>query len=100
MFKSGGLNVYPREVELVIEEHPSVAMAAVVGVTDPTYGESGIAFIVCEPGLHIEPTEVKQWCKQRLAGYKVPKAFQIRNELPLLPIGKVDKQRLKRDHAG
>ena len=99
MFKSGGLNVYPREVELVIEEHPSVAMAAVVGVADETYGESGIAFIVCEPGLQIEPTEVKQWCKERLAGYKVPKVFQIRTELPLLPIGKVDKQRLKRDHA-
>ena len=95
MFKSGGLNVYPREIELVLEDHPSVAMAAVVGIKDPVYSEVGAAFVVCEPGPSVEPEALREWCKERLAGYKVPKSFHIREELPLLPIGKVDKQALR-----
>ena len=97
MFKSGGLNVYPREIELVLEDHPAVAIAAVVSVKDPVYSEIGAAFIVCEPGATVTAPELKEWCKERLAGYKVPKSFEVRDELPLLPIGKVDKQALKRE---
>lgn len=97
MFKSGGLNVYPREIELVLEDHPDVAMAAVVGTKDAVYSEVGAAFVVCEPGRSVDADSLKEWCKERLAGYKVPKTFHVRNELPLLPIGKVDKQALKRE---
>lgn len=97
MFKSGGLNVYPREIEMVLEEHPAVAIAAVVGVGDPVYSEVGAAFVVCEPGLNADPDELRDWCRARLAGYKVPKTFDVRDELPLLPIGKVDKQALKKE---
>lgn len=101
MYKSGGLNVYPREVELQLEEHPSVALAAIVSVPDAKYGEVGVAFVVPRPGApEVSIDELAAWCKARVAGYKVPKRFEIRDELPLLPIGKVDKQRLKRDAGG
>lgn len=95
MFKSGGLNVYPREIEVILESHPNVAIAAVVSTPDVVYAEVGAAFVVCEPGTTVEADILRNWCKQSLAGYKVPKSFHIRNELPLLPIGKVDKQALK-----
>lgn len=97
MFKSGGLNVYPREIELVLEEHPSVAIAAVVSVEDPVFSEVGAAFIVSEPGHSANSEDLKNWCKKRLAGYKVPKTFEIRSDVPLLPIGKVDKQSLRNE---
>lgn len=97
MFKSGGLNVYPREIELVLEDHPAVAMAAVVGVKDDVYSEVGAGFVVCEPGLTVTADELREWCRGRLAGYKIPKTFHVRHELPLLPIGKVDKQALRRE---
>ena len=98
MFKSGGLNVYPREIEMVLEEHPAVAIAAVVSVKDPVYSEVGAAYVVCEPGASAGSEELRAWCKERLAGYKVPKTFETRDDLPLLPIGKVDKQALRRSH--
>lgn len=95
MFKSGGLNVYPREIEIVLEDHPAVAIAAVVSIPDETYSEVGAAFVVCETETTTEEN-LREWCKERLAGYKVPKTFHIRHEVPLLPIGKVDKQSLKK----
>lgn len=95
MFKSGGLNVYPREVELVLEQHPQVALAAVVGVPDEHYGEVGVAFVVV--GAPIDVDELRHWCRSRLAGYKIPKRFVGRDSLPLLPVGKVDKQQLRQE---
>lgn len=100
MFKSGGYNVYPREVELCLEEHPSVALAAVIGIADPLYSEVGVAYVMTNPRAESPSEEaLREWCKTRLANYKVPKRFVIRGELPLLPIGKVDKQALKREAA-
>ena len=81
----------------LLEDHPDVAMAAVVGTKDAVYSEVGAAFVVCEPGRSVDADSLKEWCKERLAGYKVPKTFHVRSELPLLPIGKVDKQALKRE---
>ena len=95
MYKSGGLNVYPREVELELEEHAAVALAAIVSVPDEKYGEVGVAYLVRQPGVEVTPEELREWCRSRVAGYKVPKRFEVRDELPLLPIGKVDKQALK-----
>lgn len=96
MFKSGGYNIYPREIEIVIEEHPNVAMSAVIGVPDPIYHEVGYAFVQCEQKTEITPVEIAGWCKERLANYKVPKVFEVVEELPKLPIGKIDKQALKK----
>jgi acyl-CoA synthetase (AMP-forming)/AMP-acid ligase II len=94
MFKSGGYNVYPREVELAIETHPAVDLAAVVSRPDPLWHEVGVAFVI--PRSEITGEELETHCRARLANYKLPKAFVIRSELPLLPIGKVDKAALRK----
>jgi len=92
MFKSGGYNVYPREIEAVLERFPGVALAAVIPAKDELFGEVGHAFIV--PMFDLSVDKVKEWCKQELANYKVPKTFTISEELPILPIGKIDKKAL------
>lgn len=97
MFKSGGYNVYPREIETVIETHPAVAEAAVVSAEDPVWQEVGIAFVVAERPVAAD--ELEAWCRARLANYKIPKHFVFDAALPLLPIGKVDKPLLKRRAA-
>jgi len=96
MFKSGGYNVYPREIELCLENHPCVALAAVVSVKDPVYQEVGHAFVIPKPGQSPTVDELKLWCREHLANYKIPKRIVIAEDLPKLPIGKVDKQALKR----
>ncbi|MZR30676.1 class I adenylate-forming enzyme family protein [Sneathiella litorea] len=98
MFKSGGYNVYPREVELALEEHSDVQLAAVVGIPDPLYAEVGWAYIIPRDGVALEADALKEWCAKRLANYKIPKHFVFESELPMLPVGKVDKARLKRGH--
>lgn len=94
MFKSGGYNVYPAEVEQAIEVHEHVSMAAVVGVPDEKYFEVGHAYIIpTYPGLTSD--DIRAHCQSLLANYKIPKEFMILPELPLLPNGKVDKKALK-----
>jgi acyl-CoA synthetase (AMP-forming)/AMP-acid ligase II len=95
MFKSGGYSIYPREIEVVLESHPSVALAAVVAMPDPLYQETGCAFLVPKPGGQLAVAELLAHCRDRLANYKIPKRFVIRDEMPLLPIGKVDKAALR-----
>ena len=94
MYKSGGYNVYPREVENVIESHPGVAMAAVVSRPDQLWQEVGVAFIV--PDGHVTIADIEHHCRQYLANYKIPKEFVLCAELPLLPVGKIDKVALAR----
>jgi acyl-CoA synthetase (AMP-forming)/AMP-acid ligase II len=94
MFKSGGYNVYPREVETVIETHPAVTLAAVVCAPDPLWQEVGIAFVQAD--APVAAADLRQWCVSRLANYKVPKRFVLLRVLPLLPIGKIDKVELRR----
>jgi acyl-CoA synthetase (AMP-forming)/AMP-acid ligase II len=93
MYKSGGYNVYPREVEAVIEAHPGVATAAVVSVPDPLWQEVGVAYVV--PRDSITTEQIEQHCRERLANYKLPKHIVLTADLPLLPIGKVDKRALR-----
>ena len=95
MFKSGGYNVYPREVEQVLESHPEVAMAAVIGVADPLYQEVGHAFLLVPSGRQIPEQELLAHCRSQLANYKIPKQFTMATVFPLLPIGKIDKQALR-----
>lgn len=97
MFKSGGYNVYPREVELALEQHPAVAMAAVVGVPDALYDEVGYACIV--PKADVSINDLRDHCRAILANYKIPKHFDITNNPPLLPIGKIDKKALRSSAA-
>ncbi|WP_421956476.1 class I adenylate-forming enzyme family protein [Polaromonas sp.] len=100
MFKSGGYNVYPREVELAIETLDAVVLSAVVSVPDPLFDEVGWAYVVIAAGRQITETELSSWCKSQLANYKVPKRFILKTELPLLPVGKVDKVTLKKIAIG
>ncbi len=97
MFKSGGYNVYPREVEIALEEHDAIAAAAVVGVPDALYGEVGYAFINLLPGNTVDIEQLKLWCKNRVSNYKIPKVIEVLDAMPLLPNGKLDKALLKKD---
>jgi acyl-CoA synthetase (AMP-forming)/AMP-acid ligase II len=99
MFKTGGENVFPREIEDVLESHPGVLFAAVIGVPDPLYAEVGHAFIMMKPGQAPTEDELRAYCKERLANFKVPKRFELRPMLPLLANGKVNKQALKAELA-
>lgn len=99
MFKSGGYNVYPREVELAVEAHPEVAMCAVIAMPDPRFQEVGAAFVQLVPGATLEIEALAGWCRTRLANYKIPKRFVILDRLPMLAVGKVDKQKLRIDVA-
>ncbi|HTO83526.1 MAG TPA: class I adenylate-forming enzyme family protein [Methylomirabilota bacterium] len=99
MYKSGGFNVYPREIEILLESHPDIAMAAVVGVRDGLYGEVGWAYLMPESGAVLNEAELTAWCRARLANFKVPKRFIVRDQLPMLAVGKVDKAALKRAAA-
>lgn len=89
MLITGGLNVYPREVEEVLFAHPAVLEAALVGVPDPHKGEIGKAFVVLQPGVQATAEEILAHCRQHLARYKVPKEIEFREGLPKSLIGKV-----------
>jgi acyl-CoA synthetase (AMP-forming)/AMP-acid ligase II len=99
MFKSGGFNVYPREIELALEEHPDVAYAAVIAVPDTRYFEVGAAFVAAKPGRMPAPADIAAFLRQRLANYKAPKTIRVLDALPMLPIGKVDKRALREQLA-
>jgi fatty-acyl-CoA synthase len=91
MFISGGENVYPAEVEAVLHEHPAVADAAVVGVPDDRWGEVGLAFVVARAS----EDELRGWCRERLARFKVPKSFRFVEEIPRNSMGKIRKDALQ-----
>jgi fatty-acyl-CoA synthase len=97
MFISGGENVYPAEVESVLHEHPQVQDAAVVGVPDETWGEVGAAFVVVDGPLGED--ELVEWCRARLARFKVPKSVHFVAELPRNSMGKVQKTELQQQVA-
>jgi fatty-acyl-CoA synthase len=101
MIISGGLNVYPAEVERTIAEHPAVAEAAVIGVPDKEWGEVGKAFVVLHPDAHLEEADLRAALKEQMAGFKVPKLYEIRHEpLPRTTSGKVQKFLLDAAPAG
>ncbi len=89
MLITGGLNVYPREVEEVLFTHPAVLEAALVGVPDPHKGEVGRAFVVLRPGAQATAEEILAHCRTHLAPYKIPKGIEFRESLPKSLIGKV-----------
>jgi long-chain acyl-CoA synthetase len=95
MIISGGVNVYPAEVEGVLHEHPAIAEAAVIGVPDREWGERVRAFLVRRPGMETSDDELKAFCRGRLAGPKVPRDYVFLESLPRNPTGKVLKRDLR-----
>jgi long-chain acyl-CoA synthetase len=98
---SGGVNIYPAEVEGVLAAHPKVGDVAVIGVPDPEWGEQVKAVVELVGG--VAPTdalvaELLAWCRERLAGYKCPRSVDFRDELPRTDGGKLYKRRLRDEY--
>lgn len=95
MVKSGGISIYPLEIESVLYSHPDVFEAAVIGVPDPQWGEAVKAVVVPKPGAALTAQDVIRFSKERLADYKVPKSVDLVSSLPHTEIGKVNKVKVK-----
>ena len=91
----GGFNVYPRDVEDALVEHPDVAMAGVVGAPSDSHGEEVVAFVSPRGGAQLDPERLVQWSRERIGGYKYPRRVHVLDELPLTAIGKVDRKALR-----
>jgi long-chain acyl-CoA synthetase len=100
MIIRGGLNVYPRDIEEVLFEHPAIAEAAVIGRPDPEYGEEVIAFVVLRPDASAGAEEILAFCRQKLAKYKTPKEIHFIASLPKSGVGKVVRRELRAQLAG
>jgi len=96
MIIRGGENIYPREIDEVLYQHPAVAAAATIGVPDPLYGEEVAAFVVLQDGAKVAEADLISYCTERLADYKCPKSIRIVKDIPKGPTGKL----LKRELAG
>lgn len=95
MFVSGGENVWPAEVERALVTHPDIAEAAVIGVPHDRWGEVGAAFVMPRPGASLNPDTLAPWCRDRLAGFKVPHSFRLVQDFPRTASGKVRKALLR-----
>jgi malonyl-CoA/methylmalonyl-CoA synthetase len=91
---SGGFNIYPREIEELLAEHPAVAEAAVTGVVDPLRGEVPVAFVVVRDGENTSDAALMDFCRGHLASFKVPRAVHFVPTLPRTALGKVQKSAL------
>jgi len=95
MIVSGAENVYPREIEDVLVTHPAVVDVAVIGIPSEQWGETVMAFVVLAQPEAASPDELVEFCRDKLAGYKRPRAIEIIDELPRNPSGKVLKRELR-----
>jgi len=91
----GGFNVYPRDVEDALIEHPAVTTAGVVGRPDEMHGEEIIAFVTLVTNGAVSVEELMAWARERIGGYKYPREIQIMPSLPLTPVGKLDRNALR-----
>jgi long-chain acyl-CoA synthetase len=91
----GGFNVFPRDVEDCLLEHPAVALAGVVGRKDPKLGEEVVAFVSLNPGAETTPEELIAFTKDKIGGYKYPRVVNIVQAVPLTPVGKIDRKALR-----
>jgi long-chain acyl-CoA synthetase len=94
MIIRGGYNVYPREIEEVLYEHPAVLEAAVIGVPHPALGEEVGAAVTLRPGAEATPDELRQYVKARVAAYKYPRHVWLTDGLPKGPTGKLLKREI------
>ncbi|MBV8700368.1 MAG: AMP-binding protein, partial [Bradyrhizobium sp.] len=95
MIISGGENIYPAEVESAICDHPDVAEAAVIGVPDDKWGEAVKAIVVMKPGRTADATDIINFTRTRIAGYKTPKSIDFLDALPRNPSGKILRRHLR-----
>jgi fatty-acyl-CoA synthase len=95
MIIRGGENVYPREIEEFLYSHPDVADVQVVGLPDERYGEEAAAFVIVREGATIDGEEVREFCRGRIAHYKVPRYVLVVDEFPMTVTGKVQKFKLR-----
>ncbi|WP_460062584.1 long-chain-fatty-acid--CoA ligase [Streptomyces sp. YKOK-I1] len=95
MIIRGGFNVYPREIEEVLMAHPSISLAAVVGVPDARHGEEVKAYVIPHKGAALTPDDVVAWCREQLAAYKYPRLVEFRDDLPMTSTGKILKRELR-----
>jgi fatty-acyl-CoA synthase len=93
--KSGGENISSLEVELVLNAHPNIEEAALIAVPDRIWGEVPLAVVVPKHGAKISEDDLRDYCRERLAHFKVPKSFEIREELPKTVTGKIAKEELR-----
>jgi long-chain acyl-CoA synthetase len=91
----GGFNVFPRDVEEALLEHPAVAAAGVVGRPDEAHGEEVVAFVELRSGRELDGEELAAWSKERIGGYKYPREVHVLPSLPLTPVGKIDRKALR-----
>jgi long-chain acyl-CoA synthetase len=91
----GGYNVYPRELEEVLYGHPAVAEVAVIGRPDERLGEEVVAVVSAKPGERLDPDELIEWSRQRLAAYKYPREISVVDAIPKGPTGKINKRALR-----
>lgn len=94
---AGGFNIYPRDVEEVLYEHPAIQEAVVVGVPDPYRGETVKAYIVLKEGKEVSKEGIERFCRERLASYKIPRLVEFREELPKSIVGKVLRRVLREE---
>ncbi|MCE2489580.1 MAG: AMP-binding protein [Anaerolineae bacterium] len=97
---SGGMNVYPPEVERALLEHPQVRAAAVIGCPDEEWGERVVALVLPEAGAALDEAALEAWCRARLAPYKLPRAWHLVDSLPQNALGKVRKAVLREQYCG
>jgi long-chain acyl-CoA synthetase len=95
MIIRGGFNVYPREIEEQMMQHPAVSMVAVIGIPDDENGEEIKAFTVLKEGQQVSADELREWCKEKMAAYKYPRQIEFRDNLPMSATGKILKKELK-----
>jgi acyl-CoA synthetase (AMP-forming)/AMP-acid ligase II len=95
MIISGGENIYPREVEDALVQHPAVESVAVIGIPDDTWGESVLAFVVRHENRKVDEAALIEFCRSRIASYKKPSRIEFVDTLPHLASGKVDKVKLR-----
>jgi len=95
---SGAENIYPKEIELVIAEHPAVMEVAVFGIPDAKYGEAVCAAIALKPGAALDAAEIEALCLEKLARYKRPRHIEFHDHLPRNAMGKITKQPLREAH--
>lgn len=100
MIVTGGENVYSAEVENAIAKHPAVVQVAVIGIPDDEWGERVHAVIVCAPGQSVTEAELRDFCREYIANYKLPRSVAVVEALPMSGAGKILKRELRKEHWG
>src|SRR4029078_764509 len=96
MIISGGVNIYPAEIEAALETHPDINDVAVFGIPDEEWGEAVHAIVVVRPGVSLAKEQIASCAREHLAGYKVPRSYSFMTEIPRTGSGKILKRELRK----